>query len=147
MLNHPNSWECHVYKKIVNRVGGSVVGGLPTIGGMGVLSSDDEDDISWELVGMGYALQADMSQPSIMMDRLDANNGFSDDPRFLIEPEKPSGMPGFFEVRKHYVVYIVITDEVKLAFEVVDIEAVTNIPPFTIRYVTNRRADLDVMPA
>lgn len=145
VINHPNSWECHVYRKILNRNDEPLSGGIPTIGGMGVISSDDEEDISWELVGIGYALQVEAFQPSVMMDRIDANNGFENEIRYLIEPEEPSGMPGYFDIRKNYVFQIIISDNVKLAHEIVNIETVSNIPPFVTRYVTNRRADLDII--
>ncbi|SFK63370.1 hypothetical protein SAMN05216302_101114 [Nitrosomonas aestuarii] len=140
VINHPNSWECQVFKKIVNRANPQ------TIGGMGVLNSDDEDDVSWELLGSGYALSADMFSPSSMTDRLDANNGFSDEARYLIEPENPAGTTDGFSVAKHNVIYIIVSELVRVAYEIVDIETVSNIPPFVFRYVTNRRADLDIMP-
>jgi hypothetical protein len=145
VINHPNAWECHVYRKVINRSDEPMSGGIPTIGGMGVISSDDEEDISWELVGIGYALQVEPFQPSVMMDRVDANNGFENEIRYLVEPEEPSGMPGYFEIRKNYVIQIIISDNVKLAHEIVNIETVSNIPPFVTRYVTNRRADLDII--
>ncbi|MER2511492.1 MAG: hypothetical protein ABTQ25_03565 [Nitrosomonas ureae] len=144
VINHPNTWECHVFRKTVNRVGDSVSGGLPTLGGVGVMSADDEEDVSFELVGIGYALQAEMFSASSMMDRQDANNGFAGEFRFLIEPEEPTGMPGNFTIKKRDVFYLVISDDVKLAFEIVDVETVINIPPFAMRYVANRRGDLDI---
>ncbi len=144
VINHPNTWECQVFRKTVNRGGESMSGGLPTLGGIGVMAADDEEDVSFELVGIGYALQAEMFSASSMMDRQDANNGFAGEFRFLIEPEEPTGMLGDFTIKKRDVFYLVISDDVKLAFEIVDVETVINIPPFAMRYVANRRGDLDI---
>ena len=144
VINHRDSFECQVFRKIVNRNDEPLSGGMPTIGGMGVLNADDEEDISWEFVGNGYALKTDDHQPSPMMDRRDAHNSATSELRFLVEPKEPSGMPESFITKKHDVIYIVISDDVKLAFEIVDLESMTDIPPFSTRYVTNRRADLDI---
>ena len=37
VINHPNTWECQVFRKRVTRTDGAPVGGLPTMGGLGVL--------------------------------------------------------------------------------------------------------------
>ncbi|MCP5245682.1 MAG: hypothetical protein H6937_06965 [Burkholderiales bacterium] len=145
VINHPNTWECQVFKKIVNRSGEPVVGGLPTLGGMMVLSSEDEEDVDWEHVGNGYALQAETFSPASMMDRQDANIGATE-VRYLIEPESPEGMEGHFFISKHFVIYLVISDDVRVAYEVVDIETVMDVSPYATRYVMNRRADLDLLP-
>lgn len=144
VINHPNSFECQLYRKSVKRNNESVVSGMPTIGGMGVISAEDEEDISYDFLGSGYALQAEPFSPSTMMERQDANNGFANEFRFLIEPEQPTGADGSFMIKKGDVMLIVISDDVKLAYEVVEPETVMNISPFAMRYVTNRRGDLDL---
>lgn len=144
VINHPNSWECQVYRKSVDRANEPNAMGISTLGGLGVMNADDEEDISWDHIGNGYALQAESFMPSPMMDRGDANNGANNEFRFLIEPEQPTGMPGNFTIRKRDVIFIVISDEVRLAFEIIDIETVMNISPFATRYIANRRDDLDI---
>jgi len=140
VVRHPNSYNCQLFRQIVNRVSDSEVGGLPTMGGLGVLSSDDEEDISWDFVGNGYALQVGNFVASQMMDRQDANNGFEEEFRFLIEPESIDS----FAPKNSDVLYLLITETVKIAFEIVAIETTSNIPPFTQRYVCNKRANLDM---
>ncbi|WP_292992602.1 hypothetical protein [Nitrosomonas sp.] len=144
VINHPNSFECQLYRKSVNRTNESTVSGMPTIGGLGVISAEDEEDISYDFLGSGYALQAEPFSPSSMMERQDANNGFANEFRFLIEPEQPTGAEGSFMIKKGDVMLIVISDEVRLAYEIVEPETVMNISPFAMRYVTNRRGDLDI---
>lgn len=145
VINHPNAYNCEVYRKTILRTSDSMSGGLPTMGGLGVLSSDDEEDFEYTFVGNGFCLQVEGFQPSMMMDRQDANNNSEDELRFLIEPETMNGMPGWFDVRKNDVLYIVIGEVVKLGFEVVGIETTVNIPPFTNRYICNRRDDLHII--
>jgi len=148
VLNHPNTFNCKVFRETVERVEAGTIGGLPTMGGLGVLDAEDEEKIKHEFIGNGFALPAEGFAPSPMMGKGDANLGPAEEFRFLIEPEEgASGMPGWFEVRKHDVIYLVLgTGRVQpmIAFEVVGTETTTNIPPFTTRYICNRRDDLAV---
>ena len=139
VINHPNSFQCVLMRKVVNRTAATSVGGLPTLGGMAVISSDDEEDVSWEVLGNAYSLQTDHFDPSQMMDRQDANNGAADEFRFLIEPETA----GEFDIKKLDVMYLIL-GQVRLAYQIIGIETVGNIPPYTLRYVCNRRDDLHV---
>ena len=55
-LYHPNAVDCTVMRKQVTRVSPDepeMIGGMPTLGGMGVL--DQEDETEWELVEVGEA--------------------------------------------------------------------------------------------
>lgn len=141
VLNHPNAYSAEIIRKQVDRTSDSSIGGAPTLGGMAVISSDDEEDVSWVPVGNVYALESESFSPATMMDRQDANIGSNDEFRFLIEPD----VEGEFQVKKHDVMYLILTDDVKLAFEIVSIETTSNIPPYTQRYVCNRRDDLHLM--
>ena len=147
IINHPNAFNCEVYRKEVMRTDPEA-GGAPTLGGMMVLSSDDESEVKWAFVGMGYSLPADMFQGASMMDRRDAALG-EEQHRFLIEPEEMIGNPGGFEIKKKDVIYLLLGEgesAAKVAYEIVDVEATVNVPPYVSRYITNRRADLDLMP-
>jgi len=134
VVNHPNTYNCIAVRKRVTR-SGPVVSGMPTMGGMGVMSSDDEESIEWDLLGNGYALPASPFGASQMMDRQDANN--SAESIFLIEPEDI----GLFSPEKHDVIYLVL-DDVRLAYEIVGIDTTSDIPPYTQRYICNSRNDL-----
>lgn len=146
IINHPNAFNCEVYRRQVLRPDPQA-GGAPTLGGMMVLSADDEQEIEWSLVGLGYALPSEQFQAASMMDRRDANNGYGEEFRFLIEPEEMIGSPGGFEIKKNDVIYLVLgegPEAPRLAYEIVDVEAVVNVPPYVPRYVANRRDDLMV---
>lgn len=148
VINHPNSLGVQVYRKVFTRVSGSDLMGLPTIGGLGVISSEDESDYDFVHAGNAYALQVENFNPSLMMDQQDANNGSEDNFYFLIEPEELFPHPESFEVKKNDIMLVVINiiegSEIKIAFEVVGIETTTNIAPFTQRYICNRRQHLDI---
>lgn len=147
VMNHPNAMNCEVYRKTVTRAAPDTVGGLPTMGGLGVLDSMDEEQYEYAFLGYGHALPAEGFAPAPMVKRGDANIGSGEEFRFLIEPEEPSGHQDWFDVRTHDVMYLLLgTGDTppKMAFEVVGIETTSNIPPFTTRYITNRRNDLDL---
>lgn len=148
IINHPNAYNCEVYRRRFGRASADEAGDAPTLGGMTTISPEDEGDIRWELVGLGFALPGEVFQPSQMMDRRDANNGYADELRFLIEPEEKIGDPGGFEVLDRDVLYLLLGEgenAPKIAYEIVEVEAVVNVPPFVPRYVVNRRDDLDII--
>lgn len=144
VVNHPNTFEAQLFRKKVTRSADESMGGLPTLGGMGSLDSEDEEEVEYEHLGNGYALPAEAFSPGSMMDRGDSVDASGDEFRFLIEPECQSGEDGWFSVKTRDVMYLVVSDDIKLAFEVVGVETTTNIPPYTTRYVCNRRADVDI---
>lgn len=147
VLHHPNTFNCKVFREVVERTAPATIGGLPTLGGLGVLDPEDEDQIGHQFLGNGFALPAEGFAPSPMIGAGDANYGPANEFRFLIEPEEPSGHPEWFDVRKHDVIYLILgagSPPPMIAFEVVGSETTTNIPPFTTRFICNRRDDLGV---
>lgn len=147
VANHPNTFNCQVFRKTVTRAADGSVAGSPALGGLGVLDSMDEEQFEYAFLGNGYALPADGFSPAPMVKRGDAHIGAADEFRFLIEPEEPSGHPDWFGVRSHDVVYLLLGEgpgAARLAFEIVGTETTSNIPPYTTRYIANRRDDLHI---
>jgi hypothetical protein len=145
VINHPNTWNCQIFRKTVHRIAPIEHGGLPTLGGLAVLDTTDEEDITWDFIGNGFALNAEQFQPAPILDRRDGNIGASAEFRFMIEPEEEFG----FDVKSKDIFYLLIwtadyDDPARMAFEVVGIETSVNIPPFVNRYVANRRDDLHI---
>jgi hypothetical protein len=140
VINHPNTFNAIMFRKRVLRTG-STIGGLPTLGGLAVINADDEENVTWDLLGNAYAMKAEPYSQGTMMDRQDANDGGIQEFRYLIEPEILDGLPGGFAVKKNDVMYLVLGD-VRLAYEVVAIETTSDIPPYTQRYTCNIRDDL-----
>jgi hypothetical protein len=145
VMNHPNSFNCQVFRKVVTRAAPESVGGAPSLGGLGVLDSMDEEQFDYVHLGNGYAMPADRFSVAPMVRAGDANIGAGDEFRFLIECEEPSGHEDWFDVRSHDVIYLLLgqgPQAARLAFEVMGTETTSDIPPYTTRYVTNRRDDL-----
>lgn len=138
--NHPNSIGCQMFRKRVTRANPE------TLGGLGVLSSEDEEQIEFDFLGPGSALPTaeDGEAPSLLNDNQDAYHAEGDAFRFLIEPEKPSGDPEWFSVEKNDILLLWLMDDgsLKVPFEIVGVETVNNLPPFSVRYLCNRRDDL-----
>jgi len=145
VINHPNTLECQVFRRSVLRTSDTVSGGMPTIGGLGVLSAEDEHDIEYEHVGNGFALPAEQFSASSLVDRGDATYQSGDERQYLIEPEAIEGDDGF-RIKKNDVIYLILGDSVRLALEIVSIQAGVNMSPYPSGYVCNRRAELDLLP-
>jgi hypothetical protein len=142
VINHPNAWNCEAYRKKMLRTDPTTqIGGIPTLGGLSVLDSEDESAIEWEWIGNGFALQAEPYQPSLMMSSGGAINNAAIELRFLIVPESVDD----FVLKKHDVIYLLLGESIKLAWEIIAIEAMVNIAPYTTRYILNKRSDLDLM--
>lgn len=157
VLRHPNRVSCQVLRKVLQREAPTEMGGIPTLGGLGVLESDDEDQFEYLFVGNGVALPAgDDPRVSSLMGHRDAASGEGAEFRFMIEPEEPADpmvAPGFAPpggapdpiLKKSDVVYLVFMTGVRLAYEVVDIESTSGLHPFAPRYVLIRRDHLDIV--
>lgn len=145
-LNHPNSIPCIVMRKIVQRLDIPLghLAGLPTLGGIGVLSSEDEDDFDWDALGGGMILFTGNFPGSDQVERGDGLVPESVN-EALIEADGNPGTPEYFEPKKNDIVYVLIGQDVSLPFEIVKVESSVNIAPYTRRYILNARDDLDFL--
>ena len=137
-LNHPNRMTCTVYRKVITRTAPDTLGGLPTLGGLGVLEDDDEADFDYQSLGDGVVVMLQVYQGGFRSD----DNSLLDNPNTsqqetLLEPLIDDG----FTPKKHDLVSIVIGDAV-LPYEITDITGTVNIPPFTQKYVLQLRDEL-----
>lgn len=148
MSKRSPAFGAQLFRKRLLRTSPSSVGGIPTLGGVAVLSSTDEENFDYQFLGNARVMRIADYAPSLMIDRMDTHNsgGNGNEHRFIIEPEAPSGSPDWFAPKVHDVMYL-WTDSagtVKVGFEIVGVEAVNNLAPYSVRYVCNRRADLDL---
>lgn len=145
VINNPNAFHAGFIRKVFNRPEPTVMG-YPTLGGLGVVSADDDTDCDFIPLGNAYAYQVGF-QPATMMDRMDAQNGVDNEFIFLIEPEFLLPDSRGFEIKKNDIfrlTIMVVAGAVSYqAFEVTRVETTTNIPPFTRRYVCERRSEYD----
>ncbi len=148
-MRHPNSFPGFAYRKVVERLNSppESMGGAQTIGGMGVLSSEDEDQVNWSELGYVAVLVAEPYQGGRLSDRDDAIDAAAAEFVVLIEPAAEPGGDDYFIIKQHDVVYVIMGEGVAMAFEVVRIEGNVSIPPYTRKYVMNKRDDLHFVDA
>jgi hypothetical protein len=149
VLKHPNSMPCTVYRRVLLRPGTQphiAMGGVPTMGGVGILSSEDEQDIEYQLLGDGMWLYADPVQPGSLTEVGDSEEATAQQ-RGLVESLVPPGDAGHFVPKRRDLIYLEPgVPGVAIAVEVVEIESRVNIFPHTKVFVCNVRDDAHVFP-
>lgn len=155
VLRHPNTMPCTVFRKVVTRVepqsdtdpesptpnDPSVMGGMPTLGGMGVLRSEDEADFEYVPLGEGRCLFAGPYVPNDLNERDDA---VLQQPmqEAQVESLAAPGTPDHFVADIGHLVLITPGLGVVLAYEVATATGMSNIPPYVRKLVLNPRDDL-----
>lgn len=139
VVGNPYAQNCVVLRKSILRPD-PVDGDFPTFGGCGVLSSLDEESFDWEILGYGVFVFIDNAPKPI-----DGNNS-SSSMTMLLYPEASPGEEGYFEIKRQDVVQQII-GKYYLAYEIMDIEYMVNIPPYCVRYIANTRDDLSMVLA
>ncbi|HEX8590610.1 hypothetical protein [Pseudomonas sp.] len=144
VLRHPNSMDCSVQRKTVNRSAETELGGLPTLGGAGVLDSEDEADFSFTALGAGRMKFADTFTPDI--------GNMSDDDTVITYAEgmiqaqvECSADPtdsAYFVADKHDLVIAEPGAGIIIPYEVVAVTSKGDIPPYTRLLLLNPREDL-----
>jgi hypothetical protein len=147
VMNDPNAWLVSAFRKRVVRTAGSAMGGAPTLGGLGVLDSEDEAEIEYDFLGHGVALftEAFQATGATLSDDRGVALAETGEFRALMEPEDPPGHPEWWETHKRDIWYFWCDERPegpKVAYEIVALEPTLNIPPYAMRYVLNRRDDM-----
>lgn len=151
VLNHPNSMECEVWRKQIKRTEltaaapNDVLGGMPTIGGLGVLNAEDESDVDWIHIGDAKVLFGGIFQGASEMD---ADNALIpvQQSEAQIECILQPGDVGHFTVDRNDLIMAMPGGGIVLPFEVVGETGSINIPPYAIKYLLNARDDLAYIP-
>jgi hypothetical protein len=153
VLRHPNAMDCQVWRKVVNRPDEPAAGGglpvrvdsLPTIGGLGSTSKEDEADIDYELLGDAKAILTGIFAGNSLMDADDAIEPTVPQQEALVESvDAPES--GGFVVDKDDLVLLTPGGGVVLPFEVVDVIGTVNVPPYTRKFVLQPRDNLYHIP-
>lgn len=137
-LGHPNSLDFELYRRVETPVDD----GLADIDRMGELSSEDAIQYHYEYIGSGGALQSNPFEAGILNDAMSVAVDTDAEHQFLLEP----AVDGEFTPQKRDVIYVVMTDVIKLAYEIADVSALLNMPGGPQRYGVNRAPDVDIMP-
>lgn len=145
-LRHPNAAEFTLLRKTINRVSTDepeTFSGMPTIGGLGVLDSEDEANYDYAEIGEGMV---------VLMGQFQTNGGNWNDADDGLVPDQPMieamaecnlkpDEEGFFIVSKHDVMLIHMGMGIVLPYQVVGETGSVSIPPYTKRYILQLRQD------
>lgn len=153
-LRHPNAFDCIVSRKRVVRVeldgagAPSTSAGLPTMGGMGVLRSEDEVEFEYDELGAAKLLFAGPG-PYQAQDMNERDNALltENSREVLIEsvakPGALEGEPQYFVADTGDLVSLTLGLGVVLSYEVATVSGTVNLPPYTRKLVLNPRDDLN----
>lgn len=124
----------------------SEMGGSPTLGGMGVLRSEDETEFEYEELGPGRMLYVGQH---VQADVIERDNALLPEnmKEALVESVAAAGAAGHFVVDTGDVVFLYVGVDgqgvpMLMPFEAVSIVGNINIPPYTRKVVLNPRDDL-----
>lgn len=138
-LRHPNNMDCEVYRKVVTRTSSTETEGYPTLGGMTVLDSEDESQIDWDDIGPAKLLNCEPFVSAQMVNRDDGVDQAVAEMYVTVEFLTAPTDPDAKVVNKHDVLMIEISEDVKIGYEVMEVDAVVNVPPFSRRYRIEKR--------
>lgn len=150
-LRHPNSIPCTIWRKVINRQpteAPETLGSLPTIGGIGVLDSEDEADFTYEEVGEGRImfLNQFQTQPGNWRDT-DTDILYQTEAQpveAFIECTRDPSDPAFVIATKPDLITVEPGAGIVLTYEVVAETSVMAIPPYTRKYLIVPRQDANV---
>lgn len=140
-LRHPNAMDCTVWRKVLLRTGpaGDELGGIPNIGGIGVLDGEDEANYDYEPVGDAKIVFAGIWT--------DEGANWNDADTGVIYDQAPKiAMIEFIQetddfVRKSDRISVEPGGGIVLPYEVLGEGSPMNIPPYVRRYMLAARSD------
>lgn len=150
VLRHPNSFDAVVSRKRLVRVENdpatglpSEMGDTPTMGGMGVLRSEDEADFEYDELGPAK-VQFVGPGPFQQQDVIERDNGLEPEAQrpVLIECLAAPGSAEYFLADSGDLVMLQLAPGVVIGYEVASVGGTVNIPPYTRRLILNPRDDL-----
>lgn len=143
LLTAPNVFEVEVFRKEALRTD-TQANDLPTVGGMGQLSIDDEDDYDYALIGSGLMQFVGQYQEQPISNSGESLAGNEAIPQMaVILSELPVGQVGHFEVERNDFIALKYGLDNVIPFTVSDVLSPIGITGFNRRYVIQRADDLD----
>lgn len=148
-MRHPNAMECDVSRKQCRRLAASLpaeMGGLPTIGGLGVLSGEDESDFEYIERGDAKILFCGIFQGPGGGNWTEhgAMDYQSPPVEAMIECLAEPGTADHFFPDKNDLVMAYPGEGIVLAYEVMGVDSAIGIPPYTRKYLLQPRQDMNV---
>ena len=150
-LRHPNAMDCLVFRKVILRQSPDSIAGLPTIGGIGVLDSEDEAD--YEFQQLGPDTPEANARIVFTGQYLGVTGNVTDDDASTIYAEAPlealvecvldPAHPLFFVVDKNDVINVMPGAGIVIPYQVVGVTSPGNIPPYSRKLLLQPRADAE----
>lgn len=146
VLKHPNSMNCSVWKKVIQRDPDTgMVGTVPNIGGAGVLDVEDEADYEYEIRGDAKILFGGIFDGS-GSNWNDIDSGIIGNVTPVeaqIECVLDPSDPDFFIVDKQDRITVEPGGGIVLVYEVIGESSQINIPPYTRKYILAQQSSPD----
>jgi hypothetical protein len=149
VLRHPRGLDCQVWRRVVTRpaagmtgVMEQIMGGLPTLGGMGVLSAEEEPSIEYQPLGAGRLLFCDTAPPMSMMNDRGTGTLAAETVDAQVEALASPGTPEHYTPTKGDLVLLLPGLGAVIAFTVEAVPTPTVIAPMVRRLTLQRRDDL-----
>lgn len=146
-MNHPNSMDCTVWRKVILRPDDSGdMGGLPNVGGAGLLDAEDEADYDYEEVGDAKILFLTnfVGEGSNWNDADTGVNYAAPPVEAMIECVLAPDHEDFFVVKKSDRISVEPGGGVVMPYECIGENSNVSIPPYTQKYILAARADREV---
>lgn len=144
VLRHPNAMDCRVYRRRVVRTAGAEagdMGGAPTLGGLGVMDTEDEPQVDYDDLGAGKVLFGGQNYAGAeMSDRRDFAEAA--EAEAMVEPITEGG----FSCKDGDLVMVMPGAGVVVTYEVTSVLNTVNIPPFLEKYRLSPQGDLMFLP-
>jgi hypothetical protein len=140
-LKHPAALDCTIYRKVVKRAAPGTMGGAPTLGGLGVLSPDDEDQFTYEEVGEAKLLITDRFDGEL--DTTDREDGYV--PPAMQQANIVAVNPPKMVIEKYDVVAAMPGGGAVIPFEILRLPTTTSIYPYTTKFIIAPRDDLPTL--
>lgn len=139
-LHHPNSMDCRLLRKTILRSSNGDIGGLPTLGGMGVLNSEDEPAYEYQHIGEGKLL---------LISRFDGSQGLDDGSGLASNVRMAEVQIAMhdvlLQVQKGDLVGALLGNGVVIGFEVMGSLGNMSLHPAPLRYVVAARDELHTL--
>lgn len=142
VMFHPNAMNCVVYRKQVLRTADENVGGMPGVGGMGVLDSSDEAAYEYIELGEGKVLFGG-TYTATAGNMIDSDDGVIYAEGVMecrVEPK----VEGAFVADKNDHIQVLPGNGFVISYAVVGITSPTSIPPYVRKLLVEPRQDEQV---
>lgn len=144
-LRHPNAMDCTVWGKTIKRTAPTNMGGLPTVGGLGLLDGEDEADYEYTEKGDGkIVFTGQYVGEGANWNDLDIGPIYGELPKeALIECILDPDDENYFTVAKPDIISVEPGGGIVLIYEVTGENSTVNLPPYTRRFILAARSDTD----